>query len=145
MAEASHKDALFLAAKSGSAEDVEELLKLGVDPSVTDHLGNTPLHYSAGAGHTAVVARLVAHPKSQVNKPNNMGDTPLHKAAWRGSAETVKVLVSSGADLNAKNNNGERPVQIAKNSEIGSLVQPASEGDMFYEDDEEEGGGSDSD
>lgn len=42
-------DALFSAAKQGREEDIRELLQMGgVDWSVKDSLGNTPLHYAAG-------------------------------------------------------------------------------------------------
>lgn len=43
--------ALVNAAKSGYVDDLQQLVKSAVDINVTDPLGNTPLHYAAGAGH----------------------------------------------------------------------------------------------
>jgi ankyrin repeat protein len=67
---------------AGSADDVEELLvRHGVEVNATDHLGNTALHYAAGAGHLAAVLALLARPSLRLNATNNVGDTPLHKAS----------------------------------------------------------------
>src|SRR5690242_13451228 len=63
----------------GIVDDLEALLKLGVDVNVQDHLGNSALHYASAAGHVQAVSRLLANNKIQVNVANNMGDTPLHK------------------------------------------------------------------
>jgi hypothetical protein len=66
---------------AGSADDVEELLvRHGVEVNAADHLGNTALHYAAGAGHLAAVLALLARPSLRLNATNNVGDTPLHKA-----------------------------------------------------------------
>lgn len=126
-------------------DDIEALLKLGVDVNEQDHLGNTALHYAAAAGHAQAVARLLANDKVKVNVANNMGDTPLHKATWRGALEVVKQLLARGADVNAKNRTGERPVQFAKDPAIGALVEPTPEGDVFLEDSDDDGAASDSD
>ena len=33
--------------------------------------------------------------------------TPLHQAAWHGHEEIAELLIANGADLNAKDKNGE--------------------------------------
>jgi len=140
-------DAIFLAAKAGGVEDVQELLRRGVKLDETDHLNNTPLHYAAGAGHVAVVNVLLAHASpQQVNLPNNVGDSPLHKAAWRGNREVVEALLRAGADPTALNKAGQQPFAIAKDSSIASLLEPSPAASEYPEDsDEEAQGGSDSD
>lgn len=140
-------EALFLAAKAGSADDVEELLvRHGVEVNATDHLGNTALHYAAGAGHLAAVLALLARPSLRLNATNNVGDTPLHKAAWRGNREVVEALVKAGADTTVSNGAGQQPFALAKDSAVAALLEPSSASVEYPDDsDEEEGGGSDSD
>ena len=44
----------------------------------------------------------------------NDGFTPLHLAASFNQSEIVKILVSSGADVSAKSNNGRTPLDSYK-------------------------------
>jgi len=39
--------------------------------------------------------------------------TPLHKAAAKGNSEIAKVLVDNGANLNARDENGQTPLILA--------------------------------
>jgi ankyrin repeat protein len=99
----SYEDAIFAAAKAGSTEDVQELLKTPVNWNTKDSLGNTPLHYAAGTpllspanatkeyfiecgvhpiavtGHAEVVKLLAQSKKADFNAQNAVGETPLHK------------------------------------------------------------------
>lgn len=40
-------------------------------------------------------------------------DTPLHAAAQQPSAEIVNLLLEFGADINARNTDFERPIDLA--------------------------------
>ena len=42
----------------------------------------------------------------------NEGDTPLHYAAKHGRIETSRLLLTEGADANARNNIGETALDI---------------------------------
>ena len=41
------------------------------------------------------------------------GETPLHKASKYGHLDVALLLLNKGADLNAKDGNGETPGQVA--------------------------------
>jgi len=41
------------------------------------------------------------------------GINPLHYATWTDHKETVELLITKGADVNAKNNHGETPLDVA--------------------------------
>jgi len=137
MAEAGLFDSWLVAAKTGRVDDLQELAKL--DPTLInkkDHLGNTALHYAAGAGNKLVVSFLVGSPATTINAKNNVGDTPLHKAAWRNGLEMVKLLVKSRADLFSKNDEGQRPVDLATNPDVKLELTPQIQDVDFGAEDE---------
>ena len=49
-----------------------------------------------------------------VNAKTNQGWIPLHLAALGGHKEIVELLISKGADVNAKNDVGHTPLDWAK-------------------------------
>jgi ankyrin repeat protein len=51
--------------------------------------------------------------KTVINKSDENGNTFLHKAARNGDIDTVKYLVSQGADISVKNDYGQTPLQLA--------------------------------
>ena len=48
--------------------------------------------------------------------------TPLHFAAWRGHMDICALLLSKGADANAKTNDGKTPMQHAQESRHIKIV-----------------------
>ena len=48
------------------------------------------------------------------NIKDSEGDTPLMQAVSTGNEEVTKLLISKGADVNAKNSGGESVLAIAK-------------------------------
>ena len=52
--------------------------------------------------------------KSYINSPDIDGNTPLHHAANHGSISNIKILAAAAPDVNAKNNLGQTPLDIAR-------------------------------
>ena len=52
-------------------------------------------------------------PVTTVNSRNHAGDTPLHLAALANDPVVVRLLISSGADVEAKNERGLVPAEVA--------------------------------
>jgi cytohesin len=50
-----------------------------------------------------------------VNAKHKYGLTPLHRAAFYGHKEVVEMLIAAGADVNAKDDNGDTPLDVAVN------------------------------
>ena len=48
-----------------------------------------------------------------VNSRDVCGDTPLHVMAWRSDRHAVKLLIESGADIDAIGDMSETPLHIA--------------------------------
>jgi ankyrin repeat protein/L-ascorbate metabolism protein UlaG (beta-lactamase superfamily) len=77
--------------------------------------GQVSIFQAAETGDLETVARLIKTDPSLVKATNAEGDTPLHLAAGcrRGEAAAlpiIRLLLESGADLEAKNSSGQTPL-----------------------------------
>ena len=102
----------------------------GADPllSTSDH--TTPLMVAAGVGWSdgqshgsqsdaPEALKLCLEWGGDVNAANEVGYTALHGAAFRGANEVVKLFVEKGARMDAKNQEGRLPVNMAEGMHIG--------------------------
>ena len=110
----SHNKPIHDAARSGTGQDVQKLLK--ADPKQRDvrtDLGSTPLHLAAMNPDTSALKALIAA-KADPNARDNEGATPLHMAAYASRAEHVRLLLEAGADPQAKTDNGRDAGSMAR-------------------------------
>jgi hypothetical protein len=97
---------LHMAAFMGNQAAVRLLLaQRGIDLSVCDGEGATPLHAAVGAGQLECARMLVAKGAS-VNARAESGDTPLHLAARLGHVALAVLLLKVGADRTQQNKAG---------------------------------------
>ncbi|MCI2807615.1 ankyrin repeat domain-containing protein [Eoetvoesiella caeni] len=94
-----HETPLMYLAVVGDVKRAQALIKRGAK---VNHLGWSPLHYAASKGHADMVKLLVVN-KAIVNAPSPEGTTPLMMAAFAGSDESVRILLSAGADVTTRN------------------------------------------
>ncbi|XP_049426522.1 ankyrin repeat and SOCS box protein 5b [Epinephelus fuscoguttatus] len=103
--------ALHEACKRGNSQCVESLLSHGADPDYeVSHLGS-PLYMSCLNQHTAC-SKILLHRGANVNVGRG-GDSPLHAAVRQDNADQVSVLLDYGADVNVRDSNNQRPVEVA--------------------------------
>ena len=100
-----------------SIATIEMLMAAGADPTVRDtDLNCTPRAFGicapASWGFLFLVQRQIAADKTLVNFTDG-ATTALHQAAQNGHIETVRFLVEQGADIEARDANGQRPVDLA--------------------------------
>ncbi|XP_042013345.1 protein CfxQ-like isoform X2 [Salvia splendens] len=79
-------------------------------------MAQTPLHVSAGYNNIEIVKLLLdwrGPEKVEMEAMNMYGETPLHMAAKNGCNEAAKLLLSCGASVEAKANNGMTPLHLA--------------------------------
>jgi len=73
--------------------------------------GQTPLHFAAIFGHSAIAQYLLNNGASTKAK-DILGSTPLHEAVRYGNADIVKILLEKGADPNAQDSLGKTPLLL---------------------------------
>lgn len=118
-----------LAAVTGRQEAIAPLLAAKCDVNAVDKTGNTPLHLAIYGAQKAMVALLLKN-KANVTRADQDGLTPLHALFMPppryGSAvfaagfspndlcDLIIRLLASGAQINARDSNGNTPLTLAK-------------------------------
>jgi ankyrin repeat protein len=111
---------LSSAAGSGHVRAAELLLAKGADVNAADNHGWSPLHGAVSGGNRQMVDFLLkngADPNARLNDPDRglTGATALHLAAGMGDERVAEVasLLSSRAEVDAKNSHGATPLILA--------------------------------
>jgi len=99
-------EALYLAARTQTPDDIFRLLERGADINFQNpkEFGCTPL-YNAAAHGMVENAKLLLVRKAAVDKSDS-GDTPLFGAASLGHLEICRMLLDNGANPLTVNNSG---------------------------------------
>ncbi|KAJ7326797.1 hypothetical protein JRQ81_016556 [Phrynocephalus forsythii] len=99
------------AASRGHSDCLELLISSGIDVDQDiPHLG-TPLYVACVSQQKQCVRKLL-YSGANVQKGKFL-ETPLHAAARQSSTEIINMLLDFGADINAKNTDFQRPVDVA--------------------------------
>ena len=133
---------LHLAARRGSASDVERLVDDGLrkcdearlpylerqscyKSGTVDTLGASgwaPLHEAAMNGHLEVIEYLLEK-NADINVRSRIGSTPLHWAARGGHTAAARLLLDHGADLDATNYEGKSALEWAPQQQKTKVLQ----------------------
>ncbi|KAL7395447.1 hypothetical protein ABVT39_016778 [Epinephelus coioides] len=111
-----HPSPMHEATSKGHYGCVEALVTWGADVDMDiPHLG-TAL-YTACVCQELECARKLLREGANVQKGKSL-DSPLHAAAEKDSTAVVKLLLDFGADINARNTEFQRPVDVAPPSSL---------------------------
>jgi len=107
---------LWLAAYFGQLEIVQVLAAAGGDVNAAANDGVTPLMAAIGrnAQAAAATAEHLLGAGADVNAADENGNTALHRAVTSGFNEIVKMLAARGANLEARNRQGQTPLMLAR-------------------------------
>jgi hypothetical protein len=108
---------LWTAIRYGHYNLIRILLRVGVDPNISDGYGRTPLHLASKAG-SADSIRILLDAGVEPNVQDNDEVTPLHFAVThlgseQGALEAAKLLLEAGADPSLKTNKGACAISVA--------------------------------
>ncbi|QLH41587.1 MAG: ankyrin repeat domain-containing protein [Coxiellaceae bacterium] len=104
------------------------------DPNRKNLQGETPVHVAFDELHDPTIVdcesvellqALCQMDNVKINAVNNKGETPLHIASQVGDVESVSYLLTLGADVFIKNEDGKRPIDICEEDEIKVMLQEA--------------------
>jgi ankyrin repeat protein len=104
--------ALMLAAQSGHASCVRELLYRKARVDLTDKDGTCALMYASRNGHVEAVKALLAVKETGVDQAKPTGMTSLMFAAKKGYLAVVSELLEHGANVNLVNHNTQHTALI---------------------------------
>ena len=96
------------------------LLEFGADVETKDSGGHNPLYRVANGGGDELKGQkaleLLIKYGAKVNQVTGIGGmTPLHMSARRGTTKIAEALLEAGADIEARDKNGETPLRRAVN------------------------------
>ena len=108
-----HETPLHVASSIGHLENIRVLLDHGAKADAENVDGQIPLHLVSRDANeeNADVTRLLLRLGTDVNTRDSKEQaTPLHFASFRGHFEIALALLDNGADVNARNADGQTPL-----------------------------------
>ncbi len=110
------RNELWYFALNGDSAGIAQEIASGVDPSVGDDVGYTPLHAAVQGGHVSAVQELLnegANPNSIDKHGNGPLWTAVLSAPNEKRVELIRMLLSAGADPYYENQYGGTPEKTA--------------------------------
>jgi uncharacterized protein len=105
--DARRRNAVLAATQGGHEAAARLLIERGADVNAQDDIADSAFLLAGGRGHTGIVrAALGARPPPDFQRLNRYGGTALIPACHHGHVETVRLLLTTGIDVNHVNRLG---------------------------------------
>jgi ankyrin repeat protein len=115
------RTALHYASEKGHKNLAAFLIDRGADKTIKDAWGKTYDQIKGEEDGATII--VVPGATSDVQKKDADGNTALHRECLKGNVDGVSLLVSKGADINARNNAGYTPLHSAAEKGKISVIQ----------------------
>ncbi|XP_074338176.1 putative E3 ubiquitin-protein ligase XBAT35 isoform X2 [Apium graveolens] len=121
----SKDELLYQQVNNGDVEGIKALHNDGAGLEWLDKEAKTPLIVACLNPELRNVAKTLIELGANVNayRPGRQAGTPLHHAAKRGLEQTVKLLLSSGANALVMNDDCQTPLDVARVKGLGNVVR----------------------
>mmetsp|Transcript_26617 Transcript_26617/g.62546 ORF Transcript_26617/g.62546 Transcript_26617/m.62546 type:complete len:365 (+) Transcript_26617:168-1262(+) len=124
---ASYHPRLLEMVRSNSAEELQELLKLGVSQNPANENGESLLHLVCRLGNHALLSMLIDEYGADVQIADSNGRTPLHEACFGGATEPHFAVIDilAGKDkrmFSLKDKDGKTPLDCIPMEQWGSWI-----------------------
>ena len=93
------------------------------DGTVSDDGSIENIWVAASDGNINAVKALIESGTHVVNEQDNNGYSAIHAAASYGHEELIRYLISNGADVNLKDNDGDTPILLCEEPEIFLILK----------------------
>ena len=103
----------LFAAQKGHLDILELLKEKGADIYATDKDGDNALHFACTMGRADIVIWLLDNCDMNLETKGSWERTPFLHAAEEGHLQIVKLLKEKGADIYAKDKDGDNALHLA--------------------------------
>lgn len=117
------RSALHLAAEKGFIEVCDLLLSHKAFINSKSRVGRTALHLAAMNGYTDLVKFLIKDHNAVIDILTLRKQTPLHLAAEAGQLEVCRLLLELGANIDATDDLGQKPIHAAAQNNFSEVTQ----------------------
>ncbi|CAL5413587.1 unnamed protein product [Camellia sinensis] len=121
----SKDELLFQQVNNGNIEGIKSLHREGAGLEWIDKEEKTPLTVACTKFELYNVAKTLIELGADVNayRPGRHAGTPLHHAVQRGLEQTVKLLLSHGANALVMNDDSQTPLDVARVKKNTNIVR----------------------
>ncbi|XP_050310455.1 serine/threonine-protein phosphatase 6 regulatory ankyrin repeat subunit A isoform X3 [Anthonomus grandis grandis] len=117
------RSALHLAAERGYLHVCDSLLTNKAFINSKSRNGRTALHLAALNGYVHLVKFLIKDHNAVIDILTLKKQTPLHLAAGAGQIEVCKLLLELGADIDATDEDGKKPIHAACQNNFSEVAK----------------------